>query len=194
MRKKTRLKVVLLLGVLASVPFATFAQGTSKDPQATSPKPRVPSMPAKGASWTSLDKTFASKAAQAGHAEVEAGKIATSRSSNAEVKKFAEQMITDHSKAGQELEQIARAKGVTLPAEPDAAHKKLAARLQTLQGPAFDRVYVSEAGVKDHGAVVKLFQGQTKNGKDAELRGFAEKTLPTIQHHEQMAKALAAKK
>jgi len=193
MRKKNLLTNFLLVGLSAGVSLATLAQSTVKD-TAAPPKTGAQSTPVKAASWTAQDKTFASKAAQAGHAEVEAGKIATSRSSNPEVKKFAEQMITDHSKAGQELEQISRAKGVTLPAEPDAAHKKLAARLQTLEGPAFDRVYISEAGVKDHAAVVKLFQTQTKNGKDAELKGFAEKTLPTIQHHEQMAKALAGKK
>src|SRR5258708_3833029 len=72
------------------------------------------------------DKQFITKAAQAGHAEVAAGKIAAGKSTSDEVKKFGDQMVQDHGKAGDELSAIAKTKGVTPPSEPDAAHKKMA--------------------------------------------------------------------
>jgi putative membrane protein len=100
-------------------------------------------------------------------------------------------MVDDHGKANDELARIAQGKGVTPPAEPDAAHQRLAARLQAAKGGEFDRLYVSEAGVKDHKAAAALFTDQAKNGKDAELKAFAEKTLPTIKEHEKMAQELA---
>ena len=149
---------------------------------------------AKGAADSAVsaqDREFATKAAQAGHAEVTAGKLAASKASSGDVKKFATQMVDDHTKSGDELKPIAESKGIKLPAEPDAAHKQLAARLEKLQGAEFDRVYVAEAGVKDHKAAVDLFTAQAKNGKDPELKAFAQKTLPTVEHHYKMALDLA---
>ncbi|HEV7822938.1 MAG TPA: DUF4142 domain-containing protein [Burkholderiales bacterium] len=144
-----------------------------------------------GNSLSSKDRQFISKAAQAGHAEVAAGKLAASQASSDEVKKFGQHMVDDHGKANEELARIAQAKGITPPAGPDAAHQRLATRLQAAKAAEFDRLYVSEAGVKDHKAAVALFTDQAKNGKDAELKAFAEKTLPTIKEHQKMAQDLA---
>jgi putative membrane protein len=143
---------------------------------------------------SSKDKQFIAKAAQAGHAEVAAGKIANSKSTNDEVKKFGDQMVQDHGKANDELGAIAKTKGITPPSEPDAAHKKLASQLEKAKPGEFDKLYVREAGVKDHKAAVALFTDESKNGKDAELKAFAQKTLSTIQHHYEMAQDLAKKK
>ena len=140
---------------------------------------------------SSRDKYFITKAAQAGHAEVAAGKIAGSKSSNDAVKKFSEEMVADHVKAGDELAAIAQKKGITPPAEPDSVHKKLNDKLESAKPGEFDKLYVREAGIKDHKAVVLLFEDQAKNGTDADLKAFAQKTLPTIKHHYQMAEDLS---
>jgi putative membrane protein len=139
---------------------------------------------------SSKDREFMEKAARAGHAEVAAGKLASSKASNDQVKQFGERMVQDHGKAGEELKNIALGKGVTLPSGPDAAHKKLASKLESSKGADFDRLYVAEAGVKDHKEAVELFTDQAKNGKDADLKAFAQKTLPTIREHYQMAQDL----
>ena len=141
-------------------------------------------------SLASKDKEFMEKAARAGHAEVAAGKLASTKATNEQVKKFGERMVQDHGKAGNELKKIAQAKGVTLPEEPDDAHKKLLTRLESSKGADFDRLYVAEAGVKDHKEAVDLFTDQVKNGKDAALKAFAQKTLPTVKEHYQMAQDL----
>ena len=137
-----------------------------------------------------MDKTFATKATQAGIAEVEAGKLAAANAANADLKKFGEHVSQDHAKAGDELKQIASSKGLTPPAETDRTHQRLAKQLASLSGDKFDRVYVREAGVKDHKAAVALFTREAKKGKDPELRAFAEKTLPTIREHLKMAQDL----
>jgi putative membrane protein len=138
------------------------------------------------------DKEFIKKATQAGKGEIAAAQVAQTQSSDPKVKAFAQQMIEDHGKAGDELAGIAQSKGVTPPADADSGHRKLAAKLQKLQNEDFDRKYAKEAGVKDHKGAVKLFTDEANKGKDPDLRAFASKTLPTIQHHYEMAQELAA--
>ncbi len=144
-----------------------------------------------GPSMASKDQQFMTKAAHGGHLEVTAGNLAAAKATNGDVKKFGRQMVQDHGKAGEELKRIAQAKGVTLPEEPDAKQKDLLKKLEVAQGPDFDRLYITEAGVKDHEADVVLFTDQATNGTDADVKAFAAKTLPMIKGHYQMAQDLA---
>ena len=145
-----------------------------------------------GAKLSAIDREFVTKAAQAGHAEIAAGKLAAANAGNAEVKKFGEMMAQAHAKSGDELMQITSSKGVTVPKEADKTHKQLAKQLEKLNGDKFDRLYMREAGVKDHKAAVALFTKEAKSGKDPELKAFAEKSLPTIKEHLQTAQNVYA--
>ena len=137
------------------------------------------------------DWAWMEKAARAGVAEVQAGQIAAGKASNAQVRTFAEQMVTDHGKANAELKEIASKKGITLPEQPDNNHKQLIGKLQKLTaGSRFDEEYVTRAGVIDHTDAVKHFKNGAKNLRDPEIKAFAEKTLPTIEGHLTMAKKL----
>lgn len=135
------------------------------------------------------DQTILIGMAQANMAEVAAGKMALEKSSNADVKKFAQTMIDDHSKALDSVTEVAKAKEVSLPAEPDAPHKAMAARLQKLSGDAFDKAYMKEAGVADHGKVDAKLKRDEKAAKDPDIKALAAKMLPTVESHLQMAKA-----
>ena len=130
--------------------------------------------------------------AQANIAEVAAGKMALDKSSNADVKSFAQTMIDDHSKGLDETKKVAAAKNITLPSEPDAEHKKMAADLQKLSGAAFDKQYVSKAGVADHTKVHAALKKDIASAKDADVKALASKLEPTVAHHEEMAKKLDA--
>src|SRR5687768_17293290 len=66
---------------------------------------------------------FAKKAGAAGAAEVEMGKLGAQKATNAEVKAFAQKMVTDHTKANKELMAAAKAKGLEVPTEPNMVHK-----------------------------------------------------------------------
>ena len=135
---------------------------------------------------------FMMEAAKGGMAEVELSKVATTKSQNAEVKKFAQKMIEDHTNANAELKQLAGKKTVTLPTEMDAAHKATKDKLSGLSGAEFDKEYVS-AMVTDHEKTVALFQSQANGGTDADAKAFAAKTLPKLQMHLDMIKAMQGK-
>ena len=152
---------------------------------------KAPGSPAKAASrgaarLSGLDRQFAIKAIQDGMAEVSTAKLAAANAASPDVKKFGEHMAQDHSKAGDELKQIAQNKGIAVPADTDRMHRKLAKQLQAMNGDKFDRLYMRE-GVKDHKNAVALFTKEAKSGKDPELRAFAGKTLPTLKEHLAMA-------
>lgn len=129
------------------------------------------------------DQQMLQQLAQGNMAEVEAGKIALQKSQNAEVKAFAQQMIDDHTKGLQEVQTVAQSKGVTLPSEPDAKHKAMAAKLNGLSGDAFDRAYLSQAGVDDHKKTHALVQKVQSGAKDADVKALAAKLEPTVAQH-----------
>jgi len=137
------------------------------------------------------DWAWMEKVARAGAAEVQAGKLAATKASNPEVRALAEQMAADHAKANEELKSIASSKGITLPEEPDRAHKREYAKLEKLTaGSRFDEEYLARPGVIDHKDAVALFKKGSKDLQDADIKAFADKTLPTIQHHYEMAQKL----
>jgi putative membrane protein len=133
------------------------------------------------------DNDFMMKAAQGGMAEVDMGNMASSKATNADVKKFGDRMVTDHSKANDELKQLAATKGVSLPTDVGDEHKKAMDEMSAKSGKDFDKAYMDDM-VKDHEKDVAEFQKASKNAKDADLKSWATKTLPTLQEHLKMAK------
>ncbi len=144
------------------------------------------------ASLSDKDKEFVTKAAQGGMAEVSLGQMAAAKATNNDVKEFGNRMVTDHSKANDELKQLATNKGITLPAEPGAEEKKAEDALSKKSGKAFDKAYMTDM-VKDHEKVVAEFQKESKDAEDPDLKAWATRTLPTLQDHLKMAKQVASK-
>jgi putative membrane protein len=144
-----------------------------------------------GIAADSDDAKFVTTAANDGMAEVAAGKMAEEKARSARVKAFASMMVTDHTKAGDELAAIAKTKNITLPAEPDADAKKAADDLSKKSGKNFDKGYVN-AMVDGHEKAVKLFTDASQNCKDADLKAFATQTLPTLKMHLDSIKAIKA--
>jgi putative membrane protein len=101
-------------------------------------------------------------------------------------------MIDDHSKAGEELKELASSKGWTVPTDMGSKHRATITKLTNASDANFDREYMHEM-VMDHDHDVKLFQHYASSGNDAELKAWAQKTLPTLQEHQQMAKTTAGK-
>jgi putative membrane protein len=130
------------------------------------------------------DAKFMMSAAEDGMAEVELGKLAQSKAANDAVKQFGARMVTDHTKAGDELKGLASSKGVALPAGLDKKHQKQVDELS--KSKRFDHEYM-EAMVSDHKKAVSLFRKESKSGKDAQVSAWATKTLPTLEDHLKMA-------
>jgi putative membrane protein len=131
-------------------------------------------------------QAFVKKATRGGKAEVELGRIATERASSADVRNFGQRMVYDHTKANEELKQLARERGLEVPMQLDSKHRELADRLGKLSGKEFDEKFVT-AMIADHEKVVALFQKFAANGDDAGIRAFAERTVPALEEHRQMA-------
>lgn len=138
-----------------------------------------------------LDVEFVDKAQKAGKAEVQASQLAVQRSSNPSVKRFAQQMVMDHSKANEMLRKLAARKGVSVPA--DAAVDPDIEALKSKSGREFDVAYLALAGPDAHERAVTLFETESEKGQDSDLRGFARQTLPTLRHHLSEAREVSAK-
>ncbi|MEM5339896.1 DUF4142 domain-containing protein [Paraburkholderia azotifigens] len=134
------------------------------------------------------DTQFAQDASQADATEIAASKLALASSSNPQVKKFAQQMIADHTKLARSLDVVATQKGLGKPPGADSA---LIGKLQGLKGDDFDKVYIEEVAVGGHQKAVELFQKESESGNDAQLKAAAARALPTIRHHLAMAQQLA---
>ena len=132
------------------------------------------------------ERKFMEKAAVGSMVEVELGNLARQKASAPAVKAFGAKMVQDHGKAGDELKQLAAAKGVTLPTSLDPEHKRGMDKLASLSGADFDEEYMAHM-VKDHEQDVKQFQKAAKESKDADVKAFAAKTLTVVEGHLQMA-------
>jgi putative membrane protein len=141
---------------------------------------------------SAADKKFMMDAAKGGMEEVEMGKVAAANASNADVKAFGQKMVDDHSKANDQLKQLAQTKGVTLPTDMTKAQHKDMDKLSKMTGDAFDKAYVKMM-LKDHKKDVAAFSKESKSGKDSDLKSWAGTTLPTLQDHLKMVQDLSGK-
>ena len=140
---------------------------------------------------TASPESFAKDAAEGGMAEVQMGKLAATNAKDPDVRAFGQMMVTDHSKANDELKALAQKKGYQLPADV-GSHKSDIDSLTKEKGADFDKDYVDKM-VDDHETDVKEFQRQADNGSDPDVKAFAAKTLPTLQKHLDRIKQIQAK-
>lgn len=136
------------------------------------------------------DQEFLAKALEGSILEVQLGEKARGKTSNDHVKKFAQRMIDDHTKARQELMDIAKDMKIGIAAGLSKEYRGLLFRLTKADGAAFDRAYMNHM-VEDHEKDVAEFENYAKNGKNERLREFARKTLPTLREHLKMARDVA---
>ncbi|PPQ28866.1 DUF4142 domain-containing protein [Rhodopila globiformis] len=148
----------------------------------------VPAM----AALSSEDRTFATKAAAGGQAEVAFGQLAKDNASSPAVKQFGERMVTDHTQANEALMEVARNQDLKLPDGLDAKDQAQERKLSTTKGRAFDRAYMQDM-VRDHKQDVADFRKEAENGKDPQRKAFAAKYLPVLEQHLQMAESIVAK-
>ena len=139
---------------------------------------------------SSQDRRFMNMAAMSDMNEIMTGRMALERAQSDEVKRYAQQMIDDHTRMSGELQTLAAAKGVTLPTDVSAKMKRDMARLQTMSGAEFDRMYIRMAGDKAHRDTLKEFQRETSRGSDAETVAQARKGEPIVRMHLEMAQTM----
>jgi putative membrane protein len=145
------------------------------------------------AALSAADRDFAQKAASGGLAEVQAAQLAEQRATSPQIKQFAQRMVTDHTAANTQLQQIAKQADIDLPSQPSGKDATEEQKLRGLNGTAFDQAY-AQGQLRDHQETVELFKKEASSGEDPALKAFAQKTLPILQQHLQMAEALNTKR
>src|SRR6187397_994186 len=156
---KTKIRIISQLCILALVIGATSLTGAVRAADTTST--------GSGSSLSEKDKTFMKKAAKGGTMEVAMGKVAEQNGQSEDVKSFGKRMVTDHSKANDELKSIASKKGVQLPSkEPTVSWSS-------------DKAYM-DAMVKDHEKDLAEFQEEAKSGSDPDVKKFADDTAKMV--------------
>lgn len=150
----------------------------------------VPNSGKQSAGVGDTDTTFIQKAAQGGIAEVELGQLAVQKAASEDVKKFGQRMVDDHSKANEQLTQLAAQEHRDIPEQPSAKDRMTKARLQKLSGERFDKACMNYM-VKDHRKDVAEFERESKMAKDPAVKRFAEQTLPTLRDHLKEAQKIA---
>lgn len=135
--------------------------------------------------------SFVDNAAEGGITEIEAGKLALQKSSSADVKTFAQHMVTEHTKANQELANLAKKLDIEVPDDAALTDKAKKAILE-MRDESFDEAYANNQ-VAAHEKTVELFKKESVSSDNAELKAFATKTLPTLEAHLKAAKDLQAK-
>jgi putative membrane protein len=135
---------------------------------------------------TSPDQTFIRAADQIDLAEVKLGKFAEEHAASAAVKKFGERMVRDHSSMNKELREITSKKGIAIAEQLDQKHQELMDQLSKLKGSEFDRAYTKDM-VPGHEKAIEQFENEAKNGRDSDVKAWAEKWLPSLREHLKLA-------
>jgi putative membrane protein len=171
------MKTIAIVGVALLMSSAAFGQSLGEKTGVNS---------AFGIPPTTQD--FVTEAAMGGMFEVESSKLAVQKSQGP-VKDFAAQMVADHTRAGAELTAEAKSENLSVPTALDSSNQDKLDKLQKLNGADFSNQYM-DYQVSAHKDAVSLFQRYGKGGDNAKLKALAVTTLPTLQHHLDMAQGL----
>jgi putative membrane protein len=185
-----KVSMMAAAGILIATCAAAGAQNTGAGQAAD--------RPSQGASTSMGNKSstpdFVKKAATAGAAEVEMGKLGSQKATDSQVKAYAQKMVADHTKANTELATLAKSKGLEVPTSPDLLHKGMMEKFERQSADKdFNHDFMQQM-VRDHKAVVELYEKNSNDPTvDADVRALAKKTLPTLQEHLKSAQALESK-
>ncbi len=203
--KRIAYTLCLSAGTLSMAGVVAVAQmpGSPQQQQPTMPSQQPTTNPANpgmgpgsypGTAPTAQDfgeKAFVTKALEGGDAEVQLGQLAQQKSQSADVKQFAQKMVSDHSQmADKWFKPVAKQLGVSEPKGPSKKDKKEIEKLQGLSGDAFDRAYIAMM-VKDHQQDLKDFKDEAQSAQDPTLKQVAERGSNIIAQHLQLIEQIA---
>jgi putative membrane protein len=134
---------------------------------------------------------FVQKVAISDMFEIQSSQLAASKTTGP-AREFAQMMIQDHQKTSMELKQLL-AQGKVKATPPTALDEKHMQKLRALETMSSDRIAAQyqKDQVEAHTEAVNLFQAYAAGGEDPELKQWAARTLPALQHHLEAARKLA---
>jgi predicted outer membrane protein len=147
---------------------------------------------AAGAQTASQDKSFLKDSAQGNMAEVEFGKLAAEKSSNGDVKAFADKMQHDHTMLAEQMKPFMEKMNVTAPSGLSMKDKAELEKLKHMSGESFDKEYVSFM-VKDHHNDLESFIKEEHSTRNGDLKASVEKGEQVIKEHFEIISGIAKK-
>jgi putative membrane protein len=138
------------------------------------------------------DVKFIKKTSDSGMAELKLATLGTQKAERADVKEFANMLVSDHNKSNEELASLAKTKGVEVSAMIPAKGADAFKDLENESGKNFDKAFLDKME-KDHKACIDDFEDAEKNAKDGDLKAWVSKTLPTLRAHLDKVKELKGK-
>jgi len=131
---------------------------------------------------------FVNEAAMSNMFEIQAADVAKGKDASGPINRFADQMVTDHTKVGAELKSLIADGSVNqqIPSGLDESHRKMLDELKDANGADFNSMYI-KGQVSAHKDAVNLFERYSKGGDNDKLKQWAGEQLPALKDHLQMA-------
>jgi|GEM_PF-1314024 len=142
---------------------------------------------------STADQALMMQVAKGGMMQLEVSKLAVENVTDEQVRKLAESEVEEQTGLSAKLKEIAEAKGITLPAAPDAQTQALLAKMKDMSGAELDRFYVQESGVKGHEQLDKVMSKVKSGAKDAGLKSLAAAAHPLVKTHLTVSRAMLSK-
>jgi putative membrane protein len=186
------MKKILLSGIMAAAILAACNSNEKSTSETTMSSDTVSRMDTMSKPADTIatapafsDNDFAMQAAEGGMTEVKAGELAVKQGTAAAVKSLGKMMVTDHTKANNELKKIAAKNNIVLPTAIPADKQQKLDAIAALKGADFDKAFV-DMMEEGHTNTIALFMTEASKGTNADLKAFADKTLPVLNHHMEM--------
>lgn len=145
------------------------------------------------AKLSSADQALMMEVAKGGMMQLEVSKAAVQKASNEEVRQLAQAEVDEQTGLSAKLKEIADAKGVTLPSAPDAETQAMVTKMQGMSGMSFDRMYVTESGVKGHEKLDGVMSKVKANASDSNLKDVAQAAHPLVKAHLKVSREIMTK-
>jgi putative membrane protein len=130
-----------------------------------------------------VDEAFVRFAASSGLAEMEGARLVLKTTSNADVRDYVQKLLREHIRGADDLRRIVAPRGITLPAAPTGRHADMVTKLSGVGRPELDDAFLQRFGVDGHKEAIALFERHLSEGKDAELKRYAQQTLVALREH-----------
>ncbi|GAB3891863.1 DUF4142 domain-containing protein [Spirosoma agri] len=177
-------------GTATMVGKETKAEFDSQNKKGAAAVSAVAATPAK---LSSADQNLMLEVAKGGMMQLEVSRVAVQKASSPEVRQFAQAEVDEQTGLSAKLQEIASAKGVILPSEPDAETQAIITKMQGASGSALDKMYMDESGVKGHEKLDKVMSTVVSTASDASLKGIGKAAHPLVKTHLKVAKQIEMK-
>jgi len=135
-------------------------------------------------------KLFITDAIKGNLSEIALGKLAAKNAASEAVRSYGKILAAEHTQANDAASAVAAKLDLNPPDEPTAEAREQQTRLRKLSGRAFDKAFLNYM-IEDHETNIQNFEDQVKAG-NGETSKMAERQLPTLRKHLQLAKTLKA--